>query len=114
MRLQGYKDPQIRLRDQIIAEYWYAQGGSCYLGGEPLALENAILEHDHRCCPNARFCSKCVRGAACQWCNTAVGYAKDDPDRLRRMADALEAAQLSVQQRMAAAQSEQLALEIPA
>ncbi len=31
-----------------------------------------------------------VRGLTCRQCNTAMGQANDDPERLRRMADYLE------------------------
>jgi hypothetical protein len=36
-------------------------------------------------------------------CNIALGHTRDDPGRLRRMADALEAAQMLVDQRKAEA-----------
>ena len=52
----------------------------------------------------------CRRGLVHNLCNVAVGFASDDPARLRFMADALEAAQLAVGQRKLASAGEQLVL----
>jgi hypothetical protein len=87
---------------------WAAQDGRCYLCGDELNPgpgRHVHIEHDHSCCPLFRSCSTCRRGLACKRCNSAIGLADDDPGRLRRMADALEAAQLAVEQRKAAADS---------
>ena len=80
---------------------WDAQLGRCYLCGDPLS-EDASMDHDHSCCPSPYTCWICRRGLACHDCNVSIGFAKDDPDRLRRMADALEAAQLEVERRKTA------------
>lgn len=83
------------------------QEGSCYLCGDPLPknLTRSAVDHDHTCCPgqNAEAtsthkvsCGKCVRGIACNACNRLIASAQDDPDRLRRIADNLEAANLRV------------------
>jgi hypothetical protein len=99
------------LATETWAELWKLQEGRCYLCGDPLGAlppKDVHIDHDHRCCPRDRSCPACRRGIACRDCNVAIGYANDDPDRLRRMADALEAAQLAIRQRMAAAGSEQL------
>lgn len=88
------------------AEMWQAQDGRCYLCGESMdkdAGRKVCVEHDHSCCDKNRSCEVCRRGLACASCNLAVGFAGDDPVRLRRMADALEAAQVLVEQRKAAA-----------
>lgn len=90
--------------DELFAGLWSAQGGKCYLCGDELQLEayRAIhLDHDHSCCRLGYSCEICRRGLACKWCNTLVGYAKDDPARLRRVADNLEKANALVQERMA-------------
>lgn len=81
---------------------WDAQLGRCYLCGDPLAEDQAEIEHDHSCCPSPYTCWICRRGLACHDCNIAIAFAHDDPDRLRRMADALEAAQLEVARRKSA------------
>jgi hypothetical protein len=70
------------------------QGGRCYLCNDPLLaiLGKFAIDHDHKCCPGAgRSCGRCVRGIACPPCNKLIGAAQDDPDRLRRVADNLEA-----------------------
>jgi hypothetical protein len=90
-RARGYREPRILERDRVIAAHWHRQDGHCYLCGELLALEEAILEHDHRCCPNGKWCPRCVRGAAHPTCNAAIGYVLDDPDRLETIARNLRA-----------------------
>lgn len=78
------------------------QDGCCYLCGDPLPkdLAKAAIDHDHSCCTGMRVgpsgnkasCGKCVRGISCGACNRLIASAQDDPDRLRRIADNLEAA----------------------
>ena len=71
------------------------QGGCCYLCNEPLDLDNPRkihTDHDHTCCRGARSCGTCVRGIACEPCNKGIGTFGDDPARMRRVADNLEAA----------------------
>lgn len=97
------------------------QDGRCYLCGDSLTYDKAVIEHDHRCCPpvptrrgvRTGSCPYCRRGLACGRCNTLIGMAGDDPGRLRRIADALAAAQAAVDARLAA-KPRQLALDIPA
>ena len=91
---------------QLFAALWEAQDGKCYLCGDELhpELARAVhLDHDHRCCPKARSCEKCRRGLACADCNRLIGCAKDDPKRLRRIADNLERAYADVTQRLTTA-----------
>lgn len=96
---------------EVWAAMWEQQGGCCYLCGT--ALENSRrqvhVDHDHRCCPSQKSCERCRRGLVCRNCNWAIGFAADDPARLRRMADSLEAAQLAVTARLLAG-DEQLEL----
>ena len=89
--------------DALFSSLWDAQQGMCYLCGDPLQRDvpRAIhLDHDHACCPLAKSCERCRRGLACKDCNRMIGIAKDDPDRLRRMADGLERAKADVALRM--------------
>lgn len=74
-----------------------AQGGACYLCGDPLPADRSKVatDHDHSCCPGTGSCGACVRGLACVPCNTLIARASDDPRRLRRIADRLEQAQLA-------------------
>lgn len=96
-----------------LAAMWAAQEGRCYLCGNDLVPGKEDVDHDHACCRPNKSCRICRRGIAHHRCNVMIGWAQDDPARLRRMADALEAAQLAFAQRKAAAASniyEQLAL----
>ncbi len=94
-------------RQALIRQFWDAQDGRCYLCGDPLpeVTDHEVhLDHDHGCCrKGTRGCAICRRGLACLPCNLLIGYGKDDPDRLRRIADGLEAASAAVRERMAAA-----------
>lgn len=88
--------------DELFARFWHAQEGKCYLCGDPLdrsKYRGIHLDHDHACCGPVRSCEKCRRGLACPHCNTLIGWARDDPDRLRRIADNLEAANALVRKR---------------
>src|SRR5262245_20840094 len=90
------------MRPEDWRTLYVAQNGCCYLCGEKLDTEkvNRIhIDHDHRQCPPEKSCTVCRRGLACRGCNRAIGMAEEDPGRLRRMADALEAAQLEVERR---------------
>jgi hypothetical protein len=109
-RARGYREPAIHERDRVIAVHWHDQGGCCYLCGKPLLLEEAILEHDHRCCPNGKWCSRCVRGAAHPSCNAAIGHALDDPDLLETLARNLRAKLAEMDDRLAA-KPQQLTLD---
>jgi hypothetical protein len=74
----------------------------CYLCREPLDLEKkrkVHVEHDHSCCPGAFSCGDCVRGIACAGCNKAIARFGDSPERMRRAADRLEAANERVAER---------------
>jgi hypothetical protein len=85
----------------ITVEQWdqslSGQDGCCYLCGDPLDKLHIHIDHDHRCCPGNRSCGQCIRGLACRWCNQGLGQFKDDPARLRRVADNLEKAMTIVQ-----------------
>ncbi len=92
--------------DELFNEFWELQGGLCYLCGDPLErtkFRGVHLDHDHSCCKLGYSCEKCRRGLSCPDCNILIGRAKDDPDRLRRIADNLEKASELVRQRIEAA-----------
>jgi len=77
---------------------WEAQQGCCYLCGDELRMEGpngnskAVMDHRHDCCGRKKSCPACRRGIACTRCNIIIGYARDDPERLRRIAVNLEEA----------------------
>lgn len=84
---------------------WQEQQGRCYLCGDALdstanepgktgGNRRVVVDHDHSCCRPGRSCERCRRGLACGKCNLAIGLLNHDPARLRRVADALEKAQM--------------------
>jgi len=74
--LQRYYDMTIEQYDAMVKE----QDGKCRTcGTEPKRL---FVDHDHK--------TGKVRGLLCSKCNTALGYANDDPALLRRLAEYLE------------------------
>lgn len=59
------------------------QGGRCVLcSAEFASLSHAQVDHDHE--------TGAVRELLCALCNMALGSAKDNPDRLRAMADYID------------------------
>jgi hypothetical protein len=76
-------------RDAIAAE----QGGCGICGRPDPTAKGWVVDHDRACCAGDRSCVRCRRGILCGWCNSALGYAFDDPAVLRRMADYLESGQ---------------------
>lgn len=95
-----------------------AQGGRCYLCGDALTYDAAVIDHDHACCADVTksgrkrttSCARCRRGLACGRCNTLIGMAGDDPEKLRRIAGSLTRVIAEVHARLAA-KPEQLELE---
>lgn len=60
-----------------------AQGGRCAIcSKEPPTGKRLNVDHNHE--------TGATRELLCRWCNYALGNAKDDPARLRAMADYLE------------------------
>ncbi|WP_406145619.1 endonuclease VII domain-containing protein [Streptomyces anulatus] len=58
-----------------------AQGGRCAVCREESA-QRLHVDHSHQ--------TGAIRELLCEWCNHAIGKARDDPARLRAMADYLE------------------------
>src|ERR1700757_418833 len=59
-----------------------AQGQCCAACNEPFGEDKRAVEHCHGC--------GCIRGAVHLKCNTSMGSAGDDPEKLRRLAEYLE------------------------
>lgn len=81
------------------------QNGCCYLCGDPFSMDrkrSIHVDHDHNCCRTERTCGKCIRGLACRNCNQGIGVFLDDPQRMRRAANALELTQIQLAARRAA------------
>lgn len=58
-----------------------AQDGRCAICRRK--FDTYSVDHDHACCPmGTRGCGNCVRGLLCTGCNTLLGMANDNPDRL--------------------------------
>ena len=82
-----------RSKHGVDVDTWWAdvfakQGGKCYLCDDPLDISTSgaiHIDHDHSCCPSGQSCARCRRGLAHKACNTLIGLAGDDPDRLERI-----------------------------
>lgn len=101
LRAAASGDKRDLRKREIVARLWSEQGGLCYLCEEPVLLEDAMLEHDHRCCPLGKFCRLCTRGASHQECNKVAGHGGDDPDRLERIARNLRVKLAEIGERLA-------------
>lgn len=62
------------------------QGNACAGCRRPADEVVMHTDHDHACCPGQTSCGKCVRGLLCSDCNRALGYVRDNPDTLSRLA----------------------------
>jgi len=54
--------------------------GCCDLCG--IETRKLSIDHDHACCPGAKSCGDCVRGALCTGCNVGLGAFRDSVDKL--------------------------------
>lgn len=52
------------------------------LNGSPYDQTAMCIDHDHNCCSTNYTCGKCVRGVLCRNCNSMIGFARDQTDRL--------------------------------
>lgn len=69
-------------------------GAGCQICGAMTSAgrnSSLVIDHDHNCCPGIRCCGKCVRGALCRQCNSAIGFLNDDPELVARAAKYLQA-----------------------
>lgn len=100
----GLSPKQRKFQWQSFCE---AQHGMCYLCEEPLPTNRSKMhmDHDHECCPNAKSCEKCRRGLTHINCNTLLGMAGDDPEKLMRIALRFAKVHEQTRQRIEAASS---------
>ena len=61
------------------------QGGCC-----EGCTNRLLVEKGNKCCVDHDHLTGKIRGILCRECNLALGYAKDNPETLRRLADYLE------------------------
>jgi hypothetical protein len=69
---------------------WYdnvliKQNGRCAIcssetsGGHGLRGKTSFhVDHDHSCCPQNRYCVKCIRGLLCDCCNKLLGHSLEN------------------------------------
>jgi len=92
-RIVNQRRQQLKLYSLTTEDYdemLVRQGGVCAVCRTAPQDNRALaVDHDHSCCPDKRSCGKCVRALLCTNCNTILGMAGDDPDRLERLADYL-------------------------
>jgi hypothetical protein len=71
--------------DDLVAMY---AKGKCDICESTKLLS---IDHDHSCCPvEFNTCGKCTRGLLCRQCNSALGMAKESPERLMAMVSYLK------------------------
>lgn len=80
---------RVRQHGLTESEYYEMLGkyeGRCWI----CKSENAtVIDHDHSCCKGSTGCRNCVRGVLCSPCNTMLGQADDDKNKLLRAVDYL-------------------------
>lgn len=91
---------------------WDAQGERCYLCADPLEGVRVVIEHDHSCCPQNQSGARCRRGLACGNCNSLLGFAADDPDRLDRIAGRFRIAAAGARERITESGQAELPIDL--
>lgn len=66
---------------EIGSKMYADQDEACAICGTEALIDDLHVDHDHACCKRGS-CGICVRGLLCQPCNIAIGYMRDDPERL--------------------------------
>lgn len=56
---------------------------------EPLGDGRWHIDHDHSCCKNGS-CDSCRRGVLCNFCNSMIGFARENKEILLNAIDYLE------------------------
>jgi hypothetical protein len=87
-------DTKMRARHRISkAEYdemASEQNHKCFVCGGESSDRKLAVDHDHECCPGVKKCGDCIRALLCFSCNIILGHVKDDPERLRLLAEYIE------------------------
>lgn len=92
-----YQGSQHRLPAGTLAAMLAAQHEMCALCHSKITMQTAIIDHDHLLAvadghDAEHGCPRCVRALLCRRCNGLLGFAQDDPGRLRRAAVYIELA----------------------
>jgi hypothetical protein len=67
------------------------QNYKCAISACPAIInKRSPIDHDHRCCPSAHSCGKCVRGILCNRHNVGLAHFQDNVDELRTAAEYVE------------------------
>lgn len=70
---------------------WTLQDGKCAICKRSFSPhDSGTVDHDHRCCPRAHSCGKCIRGLLCRACNRGIGCLHDNPEFLKAAIEYLE------------------------
>lgn len=57
------------------------QNYSCAICRKPF-IKETYIDHDHSCCSGDKSCGKCIRGLLCIFCNSGLGFFKDNLESL--------------------------------
>lgn len=80
---KAFRRQKYGVTEEQFAAMVAAQGGLCAFGHEPEG-GYLMVDHDHL--------TGRVRGLLCRPCNWAIGFFRDDPERLRRALEYIEEA----------------------
>jgi hypothetical protein len=66
-------------------ELWDLQNGKCAVCNKTFSsIKDIHIDHDHKCCPQAKSCYRCTRGLLCFLCNQGLGQFRDNIPNLIR------------------------------
>lgn len=89
--MHAYKLRRHHITEEQIAYLITLDGDVCALCGGSQQIEGADLDidHDHKCCPGAFSCGKCIRGRLCRACNRLAGRVEAANFTLAQLAEYL-------------------------
>ena len=81
---RGLRTRRSKVREDLLLK----QGNFCAICKEEF-IQTPEIDHDHRCCPQKKMCSKCIRGLLCETCNRGLGCFKDKLELLKQAVEYL-------------------------
>jgi len=74
--------------DQYMGKLLEQEGrcGACGTDDPGTSYGVWCIDHDRSCCAGKFSCGACLRELLCNGCNSALGHARDDADRLEALA----------------------------